>query len=62
VENNIKKIMELVTEAWKRSQTITSLGNRAHSLIKHLQVKLKDEEKFFLKTVIPFGKIVNNMT
>jgi hypothetical protein len=36
VENNIKKIMELVTEAWKTSQTITSLGTRAHSLLEHL--------------------------
>jgi hypothetical protein len=44
VENNIKKIMELVTEAWKTSQTITSLGTRAHSLLKHLQAELKDEE------------------
>jgi hypothetical protein len=54
--------MELVTKAWKRSQTITSLGNRAHSLLEHLQAELKDEEIFFLKTVIPFSKIVNNMT
>ena len=54
--------MELVTEAWKRSQTITSLGTRAHSLLEHLHVKLKDEENFFLKTIIPFGTIVNNMT
>jgi hypothetical protein len=37
VENNIKKRMELVTEAWKTSQTITSLGTRAHSLLEHLQ-------------------------
>jgi hypothetical protein len=62
VENNIKKRVELVTEAWKISQTITSLGTRAHSLLELLQAELKDEEKIFLKTVIPFGKIVNNMT
>jgi hypothetical protein len=43
VENNIKKRMELVTEAWKTSQTITSLGTRAHSLLEHLQMELKDE-------------------
>jgi hypothetical protein len=36
VDNNIKKIMELVIEAWKTSQTITSLGSRAHSLLEHL--------------------------
>jgi hypothetical protein len=62
VENNIKKRMELVTQVWKRSQTITSLGTRAHSLLELLQAELKDEENFFLKTVIPFGKIINNMT
>jgi hypothetical protein len=61
VENNIKKRMELVTKAWKRSQTITSLGTRAHSLLEHLQAELKDEENFFLKMVIPFGTIVNNV-
>jgi hypothetical protein len=54
--------MELVTQAWKISQTIASLGTRAHSLLELLQDELKDEENFFLKTVIPFGKIVNNMT
>jgi hypothetical protein len=26
-----------------------------------LKAELKHEENFFLKTVIPFGKIVNNM-
>jgi hypothetical protein len=49
VENNIKKRMELVTEAWKRSQTITSLGTRAHSFLEHLQVELKDDRKFLFK-------------
>jgi hypothetical protein len=43
VENNIKKIMELVTEECETSQTMTSLGTRAHSLLEHLQVELKDE-------------------
>jgi hypothetical protein len=61
VENNIKKRMEVVTEAWKASQTITSLGTRAHSLLDHLQAELKDEENFYLNTVLPFGTIVNNM-
>jgi hypothetical protein len=54
--------MELVTQAWKISQTIASLGTRAHNLLELLQDELKDEEKLFLKMVIPFGKIVNNMT
>jgi hypothetical protein len=62
VENNIKKQMELVTQAWKISQTIPFLGTKAHSFLELLQAKLKDEEKFFLKMVIPFGKIANNMT
>ena len=61
VENNITKIIELVTDVWKISQTIASLGTRAHSLLDLLQAELKDEENFFLKMVIPFGKIVNNM-
>ena len=29
VENNIKKRMELITEAWETSQTMASLGTRA---------------------------------
>ena len=62
VEKNITKKMELVTDAWKRSQTIASLGTRAHSFLELLQAELKDEDNFLLKTVIPFGNIVNNMT
>jgi hypothetical protein len=42
VENNIKKRMELVTEAWETSQTMSSLGTKAHSLLEHLQAELKD--------------------
>jgi hypothetical protein len=53
--------MELVTEAWETSQTITSLGTRAHSLLEHLQGELKDEENLYLNMVLPFGTIVNNM-
>jgi predicted PP-loop superfamily ATPase len=54
VEKNIKKIMELVTQAWKRSQTIASLGTRAHSLLEILQAELKDEEFIFFKNGHPF--------
>ena len=36
VENNIKKGVQLVTEAGKISQTITSLGTREHSLLEIL--------------------------
>jgi hypothetical protein len=46
VENNIKKRMELITEAWETSQTMTFLGTRAHNLLEHLQAELKDEENF----------------
>jgi hypothetical protein len=54
VENNIKKRMELITEAWETSQTMASLGTRAHNLLEHLQMDLKNEESFYLDTVIPF--------
>jgi hypothetical protein len=62
VENNIKKRMELVIEAWETSQTMTSLGTRAQNLLEHLQAELKDEEHFYLNAILPFGTIVNNMT
>jgi hypothetical protein len=62
VDNNINKRREIVTEVWKTSQTITSLGTMAHSFLEHLQEELKDEENFYLKMVLPFGTIVNNMT
>jgi hypothetical protein len=44
VENNIKKRMELITEAWETSESMASLGTRAHALLKHLQADLKNEE------------------
>jgi len=62
MENNIKKRMELIAEAWETSQTMTSLGARAHRLLEHLQAELKGEECFYLNMVLPFGTIVNNMT
>jgi hypothetical protein len=54
--------MELIVEAWETSQTMTSLGMRAHRLLEHLQPELKYEEHFYLNMVLPFGTIVNNMT
>jgi hypothetical protein len=36
VESNIKKRMELITEAWETSQTMNSLGTRAHNLLEYL--------------------------
>jgi hypothetical protein len=62
VENNIKKTMELINEAWEKSQTMTSLGTRARNFLEHLQADLKYEEHFYLDTLLPFGTIVNNMT
>jgi hypothetical protein len=35
---------------------------RKHTLHEHLQVDLKNEERFYLDTVIPFGVHFNNMT
>ena len=36
VENNIKKIMQLVTETWETSQNIVSFWNKASDLLEHL--------------------------
>jgi hypothetical protein len=54
VENNIKKIMELITEAWETSQSMASLGTRAHTLLEHLQADLKNEEMFLFRHGHPF--------
>jgi hypothetical protein len=61
VEKNINKRMELITKAWETSQNMDSLGSRAHNLLQLLQMDLKDEESFYLHTVIPFSFHVNNM-
>jgi hypothetical protein len=62
VEKNIKKRMELITEAWETSQNIASFRTRAHALHEHLQADLKNEERFYLETVIPFGNHVINIS
>ena len=62
VENNIKKIMELITEAWEMSKSMVSFGMRAHTFHEYLQVDLKNEEGFYLDAVVPFGVKVTNMT
>jgi hypothetical protein len=61
VENNIKKRMEPNIEAWETSQSMVSLGTKAHTLLEYLQVDLKNEERFYLDTVLPFDTHVNNM-
>jgi hypothetical protein len=62
VEKNIKKIMELITEAWEMSKSMVSFGTRAHAFHEYLQEDLKNEEGFYLDAVVPFGFKVTNMT
>ena len=54
--------MELITEAWEATQSMASLGMRAHALHEHFQEDLKYEERFYIDMVIPFDTHVNNMT
>jgi hypothetical protein len=61
VESNIKKIMELITQASETSKSIASFGMRAHAFQEYLQVDLKNEEGLYLDTAIPFGINVTNM-
>jgi hypothetical protein len=62
VENNIKKRMELITEAWEMSKRMVYFGMRAHAFHEYLQVDLKNEEGFYLDAVVPFGFKFTNMT
>jgi hypothetical protein len=62
VENNIKKIMELIIEAWDMSKSMVSFGIRAHVFHEYLQEDLKKKEGFYLDVVVPFGVKVTNMT
>jgi hypothetical protein len=62
VEENIKKRMELITEAWEMSKSMVSIGTREHAFHEYLQADLKNEEGFYLDTVLPFGFKVTNMT
>jgi hypothetical protein len=62
VEKNIKKRMELTTEARETSKSIASFGTRAHAFQEYLQENFKNEEGFYLDTVAPFGINVTNMT
>jgi hypothetical protein len=61
-ENNIKKRIALITEAWEISKNMISFGSRAHAFHEYLQADLKNEEGFYLDVVIPFGVKVSNMT
>jgi hypothetical protein len=62
VEKNIKKIMELITEAWEMSKSMVSFGMRAHVFHEYLQEDLKKKQGFYLDAVVPFGVKVTNMT
>jgi hypothetical protein len=55
VEKNIKKRMELITEAWEMSKNMVSFGTRAHAFHEYLQADLKNEQGFYLDAVLPFG-------
>jgi hypothetical protein len=43
VENNIKKIMELITDAWEMSKNMVYFGRREHTFHEYLQEDLKNE-------------------
>jgi hypothetical protein len=40
---------------------MNSLGRRAHKLIELMQMDLKNEETFYLDTVIPYSFLFKNM-
>jgi hypothetical protein len=61
VENNIKKIMELITEAWEISKSMVSFGTKAHNFYEYLQEDLKNDKCFYLNVVVLFGVRVTNM-
>jgi hypothetical protein len=62
VEKNIKKRMELITDAWEMSKSMVSFGKRAHAFHEYLQEDLKNEQGFYLDVVVPFSvKVTNTM-
>jgi hypothetical protein len=61
VENNIKKRMQLVTEAWETSQNIASFRKRENDLHEHLQTNLKNDQRFYEQMLTPFSNhAINN--
>jgi hypothetical protein len=60
VENNIKKIMQLVTESWETSQNIVSFRKRVDDLLEHLEANLKNDQHFCTKMLTPFSNHVVN--
>jgi hypothetical protein len=61
VEKNIKRRMELITEAWEMSKSMVSFGTRAHAFHEYLQEDLKNEKGFYFDEVVPFGVKVTIM-
>jgi hypothetical protein len=55
VEYNIKKRMELITKSWEMSKNMVSFGTRENTFQEYLQENLKNEEGFYLDSVVPFG-------
>ena len=55
MENNIKKTITLITEAWQISKSMISFGSREHAFHEYLQAELKNEEGFYLDVMVPFG-------
>jgi hypothetical protein len=47
--------MQLITEAWETSQNIASFRTRENDLHRHLQMNLRNEERFYQQTMIPFA-------
>ena len=51
----------MISKALETSQNMDSLGSRAHTLLLLLETDLKNEENFYVHSVIPFAFHVNNM-
>jgi hypothetical protein len=62
VENNIKKKMALIIEAWEISKNMIYFVSRTHVFHEYLKDDLKNEEVFYLDVVVHFGVKVSNMT
>jgi len=57
VEINIKKRMELITEAWEVSKNIVSFGWREHSFHEYFKFDLKMKKMFTMMLYYPLPKM-----
>jgi len=62
VEENIKRRMSLIMEAWDVSGNIISFGSQVNDYNEFLQVDYKHEEGFYKDVVIAFVIKFSNMT